>query len=149
MKNNPHSYKTSLDKQLRFHRHIDYLGKKLNKVSGLINGCRHLYPRKCLLLFYYLVASSIESYGLLVYGSADKTSLVKIEGVQRRIMRSICFKTELDLITERLLDNGGPTVFELHPKELLKEFLRHIRHEPPVQFLLEIINISSSTKNEI
>ena len=40
-----------IDKHLRFREHIDHVVKKLNKFCGLIYRVRHLYPRKCLLMF--------------------------------------------------------------------------------------------------
>ena len=81
-----------LDKKLLFREHIDYVVKKLNKFCGLIYRVRHIYPRKCLLMFYNSFAKSVICYGLLVYGSAAKTNLQKIEYAQRRILRAIFFK---------------------------------------------------------
>ena len=54
-----------------------------------------MYPRKCLLMFYNSFAKSIICYGLIVYGSASKTNLKKIENAQRRILRAIFFKKEI------------------------------------------------------
>ena len=84
-----------IDKNLRFREHIDHVVKKLNKVCGLIYRVRHLYPRKCLLMFYNSFAKSIITYGLLVYGTAYKTNMTKIEAVQKRILRAIFFKKKL------------------------------------------------------
>ena len=52
---------------------------------------RQLYPSKGLLLFDKSYAESVIGYGLLVYGSAAKTSLEKIEKAQRIIWRAIFF----------------------------------------------------------
>ena len=57
--------------------------------NSLIYNCRHLYPRKYLILFYHSFAKSIINCGLLIYGSAAKTSLGKIERVQRRTMSNL------------------------------------------------------------
>ena len=81
-----------LDGSLKFREHINYVVKKLNKFCGLIYRVRDLYPRKCLLLFYNSFARSIISYGILVYGSAAKTNLKKIENAERRIFRAIFFQ---------------------------------------------------------
>ena len=78
-----------LDENLRFREHIDHVVKKLNKFCGLIYMGRHLYPRKCLLMFYNSFAKSIITYGLLLYGTAYKTNMTKIEAVQRRILHAI------------------------------------------------------------
>ena len=95
-----------LDKCLRLNRHIEYINvvEKLKKFCDLIYSCCHLYPPKYLLQFYHSFAKSIIKYGLLIYGSAAKTSLEKIETVQHRILTAI-FKTNFDSITDILLDN--------------------------------------------
>ena len=84
-----------LDGSLKFRERIDYVIKKLNKFCGLIYRVRHMYPRKCLLMFYISFAKSIICYGLIVYGSAAKSNLKKIENAQRRILRAVFFKKNL------------------------------------------------------
>ena len=79
----------------RFREHINYVVMKLNTFCGLIYRVRDLYPRKCLLMFYNSFARSIISYGILVYGSAAKTNLKKIENAQRKIIRAIFFQKEI------------------------------------------------------
>ena len=75
------SYKSSCkyfglhpDGCLRFRKHISYVVKKLNRICGLIYRVRDLYLRKRILMFYNSFATSIISYGILVYGSAAKTN---------------------------------------------------------------------------
>ena len=46
-----------LDKSLLFREHIDYVVRKLNTISGLTYRVRHIYPRKCPLMFYNFLAS--------------------------------------------------------------------------------------------
>ena len=46
-----------LDRSLLFREHIDYVVRKLNKFSGLMYRVRHIYPRKCFLMFYNFLAS--------------------------------------------------------------------------------------------
>ena len=41
-----------IDKNLNFSDHIQNLTKKLNKFCGLIYKVRHMYPRRCSLMFY-------------------------------------------------------------------------------------------------
>ena len=110
---------------------------------------RHLYPCKYLLLFYLSFAKSIMDYGKLIYASAAKTSLEKIESGQHRILKTIFFKTKFDFITDILLHNGNLTVFELYLSELLKKLLRQLRPEAPDQFLPEARDDSSSSRAQI
>ena len=50
---------------------------------------RHLFPRNCRLMFYNSFAKLIITYELLLFGTAYKTNMTKIEAVQRRILRAI------------------------------------------------------------
>ena len=130
-----------LDGSLKFREHIDYVTKKLNKFCGLIHRVRHMYPRKCLLMFYNSFAKSIICYGLIVYGSAAKTNLKKIENAQRRILRAIFFKKKFDSLRDILLDNKIFTVYELYTLEIVKELFKQLRNVSPVQYL-EMPNVT-------
>ena len=79
-------------------------------------------------------------YGILVYGSAAKTKLVKIEKAQRRILRAFFFMHRTDSLSEILTKEGVLIVFELFLVDLIKELFKQIRLESPSQLLdLEII----------
>ena len=81
-----------IDDKMTLRYHINYVVKKLNRFSSLVYKVRHLYPSKCLLLFYIPYAESVIRYGLLVYGSAVKTNLDEIENAQWRIWGAVFFK---------------------------------------------------------
>ena len=89
-----------------------------------------MYPRKCLLMFYNSFAKSVLTYGLLLYGTAFKTNLSKIETVQRRILRAIFFK-KMILCKNVFAGNKILTVFELFMVEILRELFRQLRSESP------------------
>ena len=132
-----------LDGSLKFREHIDYVTKKLNKFCGLIYRVRHMYPRKCLLMFYNSFVKSIICYGLIVYGSATKTNLKKIENAQRRILRAIFYKKKFDSLRDILLDNKIFTVYELYTLEIVKELFEQVRNETAVHYL-EIQNVTDA-----
>ena len=101
MMNNTIPYKKSckylgihLDSSLGFIHHIDYVVKKLNKFCGLIYRIRYFYDIKCLLMFYNSFAKTVICYGRLIYGTAAKSNLTKIEMAQRRILRAGFFQTK-------------------------------------------------------
>ena len=118
----------------KFREHIDYVVKKLNMFSGLIYRVRHLYPKSCLLLFYTSFAESIIMYGILVYGSAAKTTLVKYEKVQRRILRTVVFMHKTDSLSE-IFKKRYSYSFELFLVELIKEMFKQLKLKSPSQFL--------------
>ena len=125
-----------VDKTLRFREHIDYVEKKLNKFCGLIYRVRHMFNKKCLLMFYNSFAKSKICYGLLIYGSAAKTNLLKIEKAQRRILRAIFFKKIFDSLRDLFRTNKILTVFELFILENIKELFRQLRLEAPKSFIV-------------
>ena len=124
-----------IDKNLKIREHIEYVVKKLNKFCGLIYRVRHLYPRKCLLVFCNSFAKSIITYGLLLYGTADETNMTKIEAVQRRILRAFFFKKKIDSLESLFADNKVFTVFELFMLEIPKELFRQLKCESPRSLL--------------
>ena len=102
-----------LDSKLTFRVHIEHVTKKLNKFSGMIYKVRDIYPVKCLLNFYSSFAKSIITYGLLVYGSAAKTNMKKIESAQRRISRTIFCKNKYESIEQLFEKNNILTSYTL------------------------------------
>ena len=120
-----------IDKNLRFREHIDHVVKKLNKFCGLIYRVGHLYRRKSLLMFYNSIAKSIITYGLLLYGTAYKTNMTKIEAVQGRILRAFFSKKKFDSLESVFADNKVLTVFELFQVEILKELFRQLKCKSP------------------
>ena len=124
-----------IDPTLTFRDHIDYVVKKLNKFCGLIYHVRHLYPKKCLLMFYNAYAKSIITYGLLIYGAAAKPNLSRIESVQRRILRAIFFRKRQDSLQEILAVNKINTVYELFLNEVVSEVFKEMRSDSPLKLL--------------
>ena len=124
-----------IDKKLKFRDHIDYVVQKLNIFCGLIHRVRHLYPKCCLLFFYNSFAKSIIMYGILVYGSAAKTNLIKIEKAQRRNLNAIFFMQRTDSLREIFAKEDFLTVFEMFLVELIKELFKQIRLKSPSQLL--------------
>ena len=95
-----------------------------------------MFTQKCLLMFYNSFAKSRICYGLLIYGSAAKANLSKIEKTQRRILRAIFFKKKFDSLHDLLRRNEILTVFELFVLENIKEFFRQLRTEAPKSFIV-------------
>ena len=99
-----------------------------------------MYPQKCLLMFCNSFAKSRICYGLLIYGSAAKTNLSKIEKAQRKNLLAICFKKQFDSLHDRLRTNEILTVFELVRFANIKELFRQLRSEAPNTFIRQCAN---------
>ena len=67
-----------INENLVFKNYIQYRANKLNMFCGVIYKVRHIYPRKCLLMFYSAYAKSVMGYEILSYDAANKTNLAKL-----------------------------------------------------------------------
>ena len=87
-------------------------------------------------MFYNFFVKSIICSGLLVYGSAAKTNLQKIECAKRRILRAIFFKKKTDSMVNVLADHKILNVFELFMVEVIHELFKQIRKESSLELSL-------------
>ncbi|KAL2092947.1 hypothetical protein ACEWY4_010259 [Coilia grayii] len=79
-----------LDKKLNWKRHIEYLETKCKKVLNImrmVSGLCWGADRQSLLNIYKALIRSNIDYGCTVYGTACKTSLMKLERVHSRALR--------------------------------------------------------------
>ena len=95
------------------------------------------YPVQCLLNFYSSLSQSVITYGLLVYGSAAKTKLRKIESAERSKLRAIFLKDKYDSVGLIFEKNDILTVFELYGMEVFREFFKQLKSESPLCFKME------------
>jgi ribonuclease HI len=80
------------DKKLNFKAHIDYLRKKCQKSLNLLKVVSKMdwgADRKVLLRLYRSLVRSKLDYGCIVYGSARKTYLKKLDTIQNQALK-IC-----------------------------------------------------------
>ena len=70
-------------------------------------------------------------HGILVYGSAAKMNLRKIQNTQRRIIMTIFVNRRFESIANLLVENRMLTVFEFFIEELVKELFKHLHNETP------------------
>ena len=124
-----------IDEKLNFKEHIKYVTKKLNKFCGLMYKVRHIFPARCLLLFYKTIAKPIIKYGLMNYGATAKTNLDPIEKAQRRILRAIFFKKQTDSLENVYASHNILTIHETYIAELVCELFRQLRGNSPFDFV--------------
>ena len=78
------------DSRLTFAAHIDYLKAKCNKALNLLRVVAHLdwgADKTVLLRLYQALIRSKLDYGCVVYGSASKTQLEKLDVIQNQALR--------------------------------------------------------------
>ena len=80
-----------LDSRLTWKDHINELSKKLNRSVGMLYKTCDFCPTSILKSLYYSIFNSHASYGLPVWGYADKTYINKIIKAQKKAIRAITF----------------------------------------------------------
>ena len=74
-----------LDKHLTFDKHIDIVGRKISRVSGIVNKLKHFLPQATLVTLYNTLILPHLNYGVLLWGSkADR-----LEKTQNKVVRNI------------------------------------------------------------
>ena len=79
-----------LDEHLSFKPHIDILCSKLSKSMYCLNRVKNFIDKESLIKLYYSMIHSNITYGLNIYGCANKTNLEKIIVKQKQAIRIIC-----------------------------------------------------------
>ena len=117
------------DEKLNFNRHILELYAKLSKFSGLFYKLRSILTTAQLLVKYKAFVQPILNYGVLVYGTSSKTTLLPLEAKIIQIA-TIMFKKRK---AESTLQNRGKykmhSIRDLHIFELFKKLTEILRLE--------------------
>ena len=79
----------TLDDKLNWHKHIDYLVKKLSIAAGMIYKLRPYLSRKLPITIYYSIVYSHLQYGIINWGSAAATYLNRLQVSQNKIVKII------------------------------------------------------------
>ncbi len=79
------------DKDLNWKTHIDYISKKISKSCGSLARLRYCVEIDTLREVYHSLIHSYLRYGITVWGSASKTSLVKLQTIVNRALRIMTF----------------------------------------------------------
>ena len=90
-----------LDKNLTWKPYINYLRKKLSKVTGIFNKLKHTVPRMTLITLYNSMFLPYLNYGLLVWGPCGD-SLFKIQKRAVRIISLSKYNAHTDPIFKNL-----------------------------------------------
>ena len=80
------------DMRLSWKNHIDDLCNRISRTVGVISKLRHFLPRYVLLKIYKSLLHPLLSYGVNIWGQANKTAINKVLILQKRALRLIFFK---------------------------------------------------------
>ena len=76
-------------KFLKWDAHINFIYNKLSHISGIFYTMRQFISQDALIVLYYGLVQSHLTYGLLAWGSANKTNMQSLQVLQNKIIRTI------------------------------------------------------------
>ena len=83
----------NIDEKLNWEKHINNVCNVASKKAGILYRIRHYVSKKILVMLYNAFILPHITYGLEVWGAANKTFLSRILVIQKRITRVILFKS--------------------------------------------------------
>ena len=83
-----------VDRQLSWSSHIQNIVNKINKQCGILYLTRNYLNAKALKLIYYSLIYPFLSYCHTVWGAAGKTMLDRISIAQKKVIRTITYKSK-------------------------------------------------------
>ena len=80
-----------IDKNLNWSCHIEYIGQKISKACGALAKIRHCVSLEILKNVFYALVHSYLRYGILIWGSASRTTLKPLEVLVNKAIRIMLF----------------------------------------------------------
>jgi len=131
------------DEQLNWTDQIHQLCKKLAQACGIIRTIKPFLNYKTLLSVYYCIVYSHLQYGIIIWGNANKTKLLKLNNLHNKIIK---------LIKEKIKRENKPKLEQLTPLlsieqifklEIGKFMFRYYNKQLPICFLQYFKTIDS------
>ena len=94
------------DEFLSFKPHVDMLCSKISKSLFCLNRVKNFVNSKSLRLLYFSMIHSVITYGINIYGCANKTTLEKLIVKQKQAIRTICNATYRAHTVQRLFSSS-------------------------------------------
>ena len=128
-----------MDDNLKFGEHVKNLCSKLNKFSGLIYRLRSILNVKQLLFKYKVYVQPVVSYGVLVYGTSNKTLILPMEKKRKKIARINFNKPKSTSTCLERESNLNYSIKVMHIFELFKTLTENLRAECQIDYLKSVI----------
>lgn len=112
-----------IDSNLTFDSHIDFLSKRIRKLTYIFKGLRDVADKHTMRMVYEALVQSIIGYCITTWGGACKTKLIRVERAQRMILKVSLSKPRLFNTTTLYEEAQVLTVRQLYI--LLTALLQH------------------------
>ena len=105
-----------LDENLSWKSHIEMVGNKISKVTGILYRLKNVFPENVLFVLYNSLIVSYMNYGLLLWGIHSH----KLELLQKKALRLMTNSNYLAHTTPLLIKHGLLNVRDMYKLKLLK-----------------------------
>ena len=117
-----------IDSKLNWKIHIDYLCKLLARVTGVLYKLNNIFPKDVLVTLYSSLFLPYLIYGILAWGSANKTQLERVLLIQKRAVRNVNnapFRAHTDVLFYNNKFLKIQDIYHLHLGVIMYELSRH------------------------
>ena len=128
-----------IDKKLQFKKHIRTLIRRIMANVQPLRYFKTFISEKRMLQAYKVYIQPIIQYGVLIYGTTNKSNLMPLERVQKLVWRIIFGIRKYDSINAIRQKHKLLNVRELHVYELLKILSKNLRNNDGTNLLCNII----------
>lgn len=86
-----------MDRKLSFNLHIDITISRANRLLGFIYRSTRMFTNiRCMTILYVSIVRPILEYCSVIWSPSYVTHINRIEGIQRKFVRALCFKCGLE-----------------------------------------------------
>ena len=108
------------DENLSWKSHIEMVGNKISKVTGILYRLKNVFPENVLFVLYNSLIVSYMNYGLLLWGIHSH----KLELLQKKALRLMTNSNYLAHTTPLLIKHGLLNVRDMYKLKLLKFYYK-------------------------
>ena len=140
----------SLTTNLNWKSHTEYINHKINVGIGIIKKLRYYIQEETLINLYHALIKPHIDYGILAWGSSNKTNLKTIERTMTKAIRLMGFKKKYDSVIS-IFDSYGLLNLENMIKINQGEFMwKLVNKEQPecIQMMYHPREINALNKNK-
>ena len=109
-----------LDENLSWKSHIEMVGNKISKVTGILYRLKNVFPESVLFVLYNSLIVSYINYGLLLWGVHSH----RLDSLQKKALRFMTNSSYLAHTTPLLIKHGLLNVGDMYKLKLLKLYYK-------------------------
>ena len=135
-----------IDSRLNWHEHIKYCKNKMTSGLYILNCVKRLLASEHLKSIYHTLVHPYINYGLILWGSANKTNTNKIQTTQNKSVRAITlskYNETVRPIFKTLHILPVDSLYQLHISKFMYQFTKKNLPKPLLNLFTQNIDIHS------